>query len=83
MQTSQGFHPPYANDAYCHYFSKIFKFPPLFLFFSFFGFPYFDHDAFTHHAFHVLDASEGFHIFGTTFTLVHVWVARTKFLLLK
>ena len=32
---------------------------PIFDLFSFFGFPYFDHDAFTHHAKHVLDAPVG------------------------
>jgi len=49
------------------YFHKIYKFPlfpqnlhisPIFVQFTFFAFPYFDHGAFTHHALQVLDAPE-------------------------
>src|SRR6218665_291083 len=44
--------------AYSPYFRQIHKFPPLFLFFLLFSCfsPYFDHDAFMHHAQHVLEA---------------------------
>jgi len=49
--------------AYSPYFCKIYKFPRIFIRLTFFGLiypfftsPYFDHDAFTHHAIHVLDA---------------------------
>src|SRR6218665_2256373 len=58
-----------ANDAYCifnPYFHKIFYkfplfsqniyFPHIFVQFTFFASPYFDHDAFMHHALHVLDS---------------------------
>jgi len=36
--------------------AKFINFHPYFCYLSFLGFPYFDHDAFTHHALHVLDS---------------------------
>jgi len=64
---------PMMHVAYSPYFHKIYKFPYIsvkfinFFLFSynllfcfihvFFAPPYFDHDAFTHHALHILDAS--------------------------
>src|SRR6218665_625307 len=48
--------------AYSPYFRKMYKFPPIlfkfpyFYLIYFFSSPYFDHDAFMHHALHVLDA---------------------------
>src|SRR6218665_3847571 len=54
---------PIMHIVYSPYFHKIYKSPPhfrsiyvLLLNLCFFGFPYFDHDAFTHHALHVLNA---------------------------
>src|SRR6218665_279640 len=48
---------PKPMIAYSPYFSKIYKFPVHYLHsFSFLATSYFDHDAFTHHALHVLDA---------------------------
>src|SRR6218665_1597333 len=50
--------------VYSPYFHKIYKFPlfsfnlRLLLHLRFFGFPYFDLDAFLHYALHVLDAPE-------------------------
>jgi len=35
---------------------------PIFVLFCFLASPYFDHDAFTHHALHVLDASVRAHV---------------------
>src|SRR6218665_980452 len=46
---------PMMHFAYFPYFSNIYKFPRPFSLLFVFGFPYFDHDAFTHHALHVLD----------------------------
>jgi len=54
--TFRGILPSQTNYAYCiflPYFSN--KSPPFSFFFVFLVSPYFDHDAFTHHALHVLD----------------------------
>ena len=66
---------PTMHLAYSPYFDKIVNLPISANFFNFlhifvqftsfglnlrfFGFPYFDHDAFTHHTLHVLDAPAG------------------------
>jgi len=62
---------PIMHIAYSSYFHKICKIPPItakfinfpmiFIQFTFFASPYFDHDAFTHHALHVMDAPDENH----------------------
>src|SRR6218665_1137516 len=48
---------PIMRIAYSPNFSQIYKFPPLFsVFLTFLASSYFDHDAFMHHALHILDA---------------------------
>src|SRR6218665_1771993 len=66
LLTSSGTSIPSISSKVIHlstYFRKIYQFNPISTKFTFFGLiyvfllpPYFDHDAFMHHALHVLDA---------------------------